>query len=683
MSTNPQAAPQISPEFLGHPPGLFTLFFAEMWERFSFYGMRALLQVYLIKGFLQAPDERATLIYGAYNALVYATPFIGGILADRLLGARRAVVLGGLLMAAGHLVMMVEKSEALFAALGLLILGNGFFKPNISSIVGSLYAPGSGRRDAGFTIFYIGINLGAALAPLLCGYVGETYGWHYGFGLATAGMLIGIASFVTPKRLTQVLIILGALVTLGGMVKFGIENTLMSYMYVPVGLALILSAAASTIAIERGGVPSKVGLSKNPDRMGTLAIPALQKHIMPYYMGTLVTLAALAYAVAPYSTGGYVVACIALYAVVLPWVSALWAVYAGIALSLPVIAIMVSRPEIAGAVLTVFGLLALASLIREALKSTLVERQRLFTLLILMFFSLLFWAFFEQAGSSITLFTDRNVDRVVSEERFTEDQAGQTLELPVSQAFVGLKRPDGTIVTMQDIDKEIKTFREGFKAETGKEPGAERPNLQWTVLPEHVGQKLPGTEIPTTTFQAINPIFIMLFGLLFSSLWSYLGRRGRDPSSPIKFALGLLQLGLGFAVLWYAAKNPSSRGMTPVLYLVLGYCLHTTGELCISPVGLSLVTKLSPVRIVSTVMGAWFLATAFSHYLAGMIAKLTAVRPLKGNESVYPSPQETVTTYAGVFGPIALSAGVAAVVLLILTPLLNKWAHLDKQEAGD
>jgi POT family proton-dependent oligopeptide transporter len=196
---------------VGHPPGLFVLFFAEMWERFSYYGMRALLVFYMMKGFLAYDDSRAYAVYGAYTALVYATPFIGGMLADRLLGARRAVILGGAFMAAGHLLMTLETSTAFFGALALLIVGNGFFKPNISTIVGGLYPAGDSRRDGGFTLFYMGINLGAALAPLLCGYIGETYGWHYGFGLATIGMLIGLAVFVAPAGVTQALIGLGAL----------------------------------------------------------------------------------------------------------------------------------------------------------------------------------------------------------------------------------------------------------------------------------------------------------------------------------------------------------------------------------------------------------------------------------------------------------------------------------------
>ena len=192
-----------SPSMFGHPTGLYTLFFAEMWERFSYYGMRALLLFYMLKGFLGFGDKDANAVYGAYTALVYMTPFFGGMIADKLLGARTSVVIGGLLMSAGHLLMTVQTDLMFFTALALLIAGNGFFKPNISTIVGSLYPPNSPKRDAGFTIFYIGINLGAAMAPLLCGYIGETYGWHYGFGLATIGMLVGLAVFVAPTILTQ------------------------------------------------------------------------------------------------------------------------------------------------------------------------------------------------------------------------------------------------------------------------------------------------------------------------------------------------------------------------------------------------------------------------------------------------------------------------------------------------
>jgi proton-dependent oligopeptide transporter, POT family len=207
-----------TPTLFGHPVGLFTLFFAEMWERFCFYGMRALLVMYMGKAvFLKYDDTSANAVYGAFTALVYMTPFLGGILADRLLGQRRAVIFGAMLMVAGELLMMVPHTIAFFTALAFLIAGNGFFKPNISTIVGSLYPAGSKKRDGGFTIFYMGINLGAAIAPLLCGYIAERYGYHWGFGLAAIGMIIGLATFVAPTILTQVLILLGAVAIAAGL----------------------------------------------------------------------------------------------------------------------------------------------------------------------------------------------------------------------------------------------------------------------------------------------------------------------------------------------------------------------------------------------------------------------------------------------------------------------------------
>src|SRR5688572_11022644 len=234
---SPQSAVQHE-TLLGHPVGLYTLFFAEMWERFSYYGMRALLLFYMLKGFLGYGDSDAYAVYGAYTALVYMTPFFGGMIADRLLGPRRAVVLGGLFMAAGHLMMTIENSFSFFTALALLIAGNGFFKPNISTIVGSLYPPGSPKRDGGFTIFYMGINLGAAMSPLLCGYIGETYGWHYGFGLASLGMVTGLAVFVAPTIVTQLMIGLSALSATFGLFFYHPNNAMAIGVNVFTGVSL-------------------------------------------------------------------------------------------------------------------------------------------------------------------------------------------------------------------------------------------------------------------------------------------------------------------------------------------------------------------------------------------------------------------------------------------------------------
>ncbi|MCK6527083.1 peptide MFS transporter [Myxococcota bacterium] len=607
----------------GHPTGLFTLFFAEMWERFSYYGMRALLVFYMLKGFLKYQDAEAYAVYGAYTALVYATPFIGGMLADRVLGARRAVLLGGLLMAAGHLLMTVEQSGAFFTALALLICGNGFFKPNISTIVGSLYPEGSHKRDGGFTLFYMGINLGAAMAPLLCGYVGETYGWHYGFGLATVGMLTGIAVFWAPVRLTQGLILGGALLTAGGMIWLQEDPYLLAINGL-VALALLVSAGVAFVALNRGGLPDDAGLPPDPEAPRRLVFGVLRAD---------------------------------------------WAIYLGVAAAVPVIALLVQRNAVAGVLLVVLGAIALSVLLFEALKpsTTRVERQRMYVVLILMFFSMLFWAFFEQAGSSINNFTDRNVDRVVEDRTVAAAEVGTTIALTPSQEQLGHVY-QGEALNL--------TRLEAMRAGSGGP-------VEWPVAQADVGMGVGGSEIPASVFQAVNPVFILVFGLVFTWLWGFLGKRSIEPNIPVKFGLGLLQLGLGFGALWYGAGQADAFGMVALGWLLLGYLLHTTGELCLSPVGLSMVTRLSPARIVSTVMGAWFLATAFSSYLAGLIAQLTGVGHGEGEEAVIPIPQETVDVYGTVFGQIAVAAIVSALIVFALSPLLHKWMHEEAERHDD
>jgi POT family proton-dependent oligopeptide transporter len=610
---------------VGHPPGLFLLFFAEMWERFSYYGMRALLVFYMTKGFLGYGDNDAYSVYGAYTSLVYMTPFLGGMLADRVLGPRRAVVIGGLLMAAGHLLMTVEQSTAFFAALALLICGNGFFKPNISTMVGGLYhAHNRGRRDGGFTIFYMGINLGAAMAPLLCGYVGEIYGWHYGFGLATIGMLVGLAVFVAPNRLTQGLIAAGALTAGGGLVAKSMgKDFVVALVNVPIALALLIAAGMAVTALQFGGLPKDAGAPPTRD--------ALNKRQGIVLFGTL--------------------------------------------LAIPAAATLVQHSTATGYVLSVFGLLAFGYMFVESLRSEKVERQRLWVVLVMFFFSMLFWAFFEQAGSSMNNFADRNVDRVLEQKVVTAADVGQTMPIPVNQEQLGYET-SGKTFTIDQLD----ALRKDWNAKNT--PAAER-TVAWTLTDQHVGMGIGGTEIPASEFQAANPAYILLFGLLFTLLWAFLMKRNREPSTPTKFALGILQLGLGFGVLWYGAAHHDARGMVGMSWLLLAYLLHTTGEICLSPVGLSMVTKLSPARMVSTAMGGWFLATAFSEYLSGLIAQLTGVGHGAGDEKVIPPPLQTVDVYGDVFGRIGIAAVVAALVLFALTPLLKKWMHAEVPMTGE
>ncbi len=667
----------------GHPTGLFTLFFAEMWERFSFYGMRALLIFYMIKGFLGLNDSQAYAVYGAYGALVYMTPYFGGMLADRILGQRRAVVLGGLLMAGGHLLMTVEHSYAFFGALAMIICGNGFFKPNISTMVGTLYPRVSVKKDIGFTIFYMGINLGAALAPILCGYVGEAYGWHYGFGLATGGMLIGVAIFVMPTRVTQALILIGALSTSIAM-PFLQDSWLQLGVRIVMALALTTGGAIAFTALGRGGLPEGTGAPPNPELLTR-------------------------------KLGGFL--------------RVDWAVYLGALLAVPLFAFVVQRNEIAKWVLVVTGVGALTYILYQAfVRCTKVERERLFVVLFLFFFSMLFWAFFEQAGSSVNNFTDRNVDRVFESRQVTQQDVGSTMkfrvplrtkeadgalgELPLlSQEQLGRKNDDGRMkqaiatavraeeqrrgkLTLEEIDERVAAVDKypvltmsglsALRSAAGRdEASADQKVVQWKVAPKNVGMGIGSSEIPAAEFQAANPMFILLFGLLFSGLWAFLAARKRDPSPPIKFAFGLLQLGLGFGAFWYAAQSADPRGMGAMSWLLLGYLFQTTGELCLSPVGLSAVTKLSPTQMVSTMMGAWFLSTGISNYLAGVIASLTGVSHGGGGSQWIPPPTDTVNTYGDVFGTIALTAAGAAVVCFAMSPLLKRWMHTELDDEPD
>ena len=642
----------------GHPVGLFLLFFAELWERFSYYGMRALLVFYMTKGFLAYNDDTAYGVYGAYTALVYATPFIGGMLADRLLGSRLCVIFGGILMALGHLVMTVENRYAFFVALSLLIIGNGFFKPNISTIVGSLYPEGSKLRDGGFTIFYIGINLGAAMSPLLCGYIGETWGWHYGFGLATIGMMVGLATFVMPNFVSQLLIGAAALAASVSLFILHPNNAIAIGMNVFVGCALLGAACIACTALSRGGLERTAGLSTN----GPASIGAILKVLA----GIVIALPIISLLVSGFSIlsrDGQQIRVIQ--EETIKSISSMGPVMGLVGVILEEI----SKP--AGLVLMVMGIVALAYIAWNMVQMSKVPRQRLYVVLTLTFFSLLFWAFFEQAGSSLNNYTDRNVDRVAESTSVNKEQVGTTIRLQPTQEQLGYMN-GSEIFTLDSLTK------------LRKEQDDPNFEIDWKVTESNVGMGIGSRdhELPASTFQSVNAIYILILGLVFTTLWTYLGSRGWEPSTPVKFSLGLLQLGLGFGAFWLGAQYSSERGMVAVVWLLLGYLLHTTGELCLSPVGLSMVVKLSPKILVSTVMGMWFLATAFSQYLAGMIAMLTSAESNGGDASsaqTIPIPIESVHVYGDLYLKIAIASIISALICFALSPLLKYWMHEDKE----
>ncbi|SHF51113.1 proton-dependent oligopeptide transporter, POT family [Tenacibaculum mesophilum] len=433
-------------DVLGHPRGLLYLFFAELWERFSFYGMRALLVLYMTKHLLFS-DEMSFGVYAAYMSLVYVTPMIGGMLADKILGFRKAIVLGGVLMALGHFFLTFEHPIFFYGSLSLIIVGNGFFKPNISSFVGKLYADGDNRRDAGFTIFYMGINIGGAVAPLLCAWLAELYGWHYGFVLAGIGMLLGLLVFK------------------GGLKKNVFE--------------------------DKGLVPNQ---------------ELFDEKQFGVKKGNLITIAAL--------------------------------------LSVPVFALIVYYHEFEHYLVWIVSLFLILFLIKILRTVTSKERKKLSVAIFFTVLYTLFAAIFEQAGSSLTLFADRNVN------------------------LVGINA-----------------------AQTN----------------------------------SINSTFIILMAVPFSMLWGYLHKIHKNPNSVIKFGLGLLFLGVGFITFSLSGYQVDELAKTPMMYLILGYFILTTGELFLSPIGLSKMTELSPVKYIAFIMGVWFSANFYGHFFAGKIANLTTV----------------------------------------------------------
>lgn len=432
----------------GHPKGLFVLFFTEMWERFSYYGMRAILFLYLIKsakdGALGLPEDVGGAIYGLYTASVYLLTLPGGWIADNILGQKKAIWWGGILIMIGHLILAIPSGpEIFFLGLGFVAFGTGLLKANISSIVGELYPEGGARRDAAFSIFYLGINLGAFLGMFIVGYLGEKIGWHYGFGAAAFAMLIGVVNFKVNGKY--------------------IENY--------------------------GNLP------KNPTKNYT------------YLYVVLVTLV--------------IIAILMIFSVV-------------------------TAPQLANTMKYLICILTIAyfgyiGFLDKSL--TLVERKRVGVLFIFFIGAALFWSGYEQGGSSLTIFADRHTDRHIF-----------------------------------------------------------------------------GWELPASWFQNAQSFFILLFSAPIGALWIYLNSKNLNPTTPIKFGLGLIQMGFGFFIMYLAAKQVINGKMAGIGWLTFTYLFHTLGELCLSPVGLSTYTKLAPKKYYSQMMGLWFVAASLGNLIAGLFA---------------------------------------------------------------
>ena len=552
---------------LGHPKGLFVLFFAEMWERFSYYGMRALLIFYLTKHWLFS-DEKSGIIYGAYTALVYITPVLGGYLADRYLGQRKAVVYGAVLLTFGHFLMGFEGSggqdagslNIFWLALAFIIVGSGFLKANISVIVGQLYPRTDVRRDGAYTIFYMGINLGAAIGALLCGYLGETYGWSYGFGAAGVGMLLGLIVFIWGKPLL-----------LGRGEPTDPSKLLTTVAGIKLEWLIYLTGLIAVVICW--------WLVQNQDVVGTLLGIA----------GTVLVLYVLGIATFKFVYGSFGAAPKA------PLM--LFALGGGLAIIAFVGMFMKLMSESGAQTLALSGFgLSLVVVIWQCFGKPNHDRDRIFAAMFLIIGSILFWALFEQAGSSLNLLTDRHVDRSIF----------------------------------------------------GWEPKASQ-------------------------FQSLNAIYIVLLAPFFAWLWTSMGRRGIEPSAPAKFGLAIVQLGLGFLVLVAGAASVGSGAMIPVLFIFLIYLLHTTGELCLSPVGLSAMNRLAPAHMASLIMGTWFFASATGNFVAGLIAGATGSEKAGGKNV---GPEVVMEVYSQI-GWIAIGVGIAVV---LVSPLIKKLMHLDTLE---
>lgn len=508
----------------GHPKGLYLLFVTEMWERFSYYGMRALFMLYMVQALL-FDKEMASQVYGSYTGLVYLTPLIGGYIADRYWGNRRSIVIGAVTMAIGQFLLFlsacyfhhIEMAKYLmFCGLGLLILGNGFFKPNISTMVGRLYTADDSRKDAAFTIFYMGVNVGSTLAPLVCGLVGNTghpEDFKWGFLASSLGMLLAATVFQMFKN---------------------------KYICDPEGNPVGMPPARQDAATGKAHATAGSG-QQNQKRT--------------FLMGAGIVLLTLLFSVNWSGDAAHLFADA-------DWIGSL--IYATV-IVMPLVIIT-----------------------DKSLTRT--EQVRIGVIYIIAFFVIFFWAAYEQAGASLTFFADEQTDRTIG-----------------------------------------------------------------------------GWEMPAAYFQSFNPIMIVTLAPLFAAFWSFQGRHGIEPSSPRKQAIGLFLLSMGYLFIAFGVKNVEPGVKVSMIWLTGLYLIHTMGELCLAPIGLSLVYKLSPARFSSLLMGVWYLSTSAANKFAGL---LSGFYPEKGiSKSFMGYPIENLYDFFMLF---VFMSGTAAVILFLLSGKLQK-----------
>ncbi len=515
----------------GHPKGLFILFFAEMWERFSYYGMRAILTLYMVTSATEMfnpgmgwSNGDALALYGWYTMLVYIMSIPGGILADKFIGQKKAVMVGGLILVVGHGILAIETLWAFYTGLMLIVLGVGALKPNISTMVGGLYKQGDARRDQGFTLFYIGINIGAFLASLIVGAVGEIIGWHYGFGLAGIGMLLGQITFVWGSKYLK-----------------GI-----------------------------GEPPSKTA---NKKEEGGASFGQLLSNLIKSPLQLVTTLA-------------------------IAGVSVFMAIY------------YASGTEVYSyAALGIFLALVFGFLMMIYKDINRIEKDRFIVLIISFLIVIVFWGAFEQAGGLMNIYTRDKIDRVVSLFYIDFLFIGFIVVLAIKSAIDFFKKND--------------TFKLFVLLTLVL-------SIVYYVLRFYMGVFGNPYEIPASVFQSVNAMFIMIFGTLVGSFWVLWAKWGRENSSLFKMAVGTIIMGIGFLFMAKASSDVNEYGDKAALtLLILAYLFHTIGELSASPVALSFITKVAPVKYVSIMMGVYFAATGLGNKVAGSIGESAQAEPIE------------------------------------------------------
>ena len=585
---------------LGHPSGLFVLFFTEMWERFSYYGMRVLLVVFLVEVAFDEQWSRgdALALYGIYTGFVYFTPMIGGILADKFLGYRKAVLIGALIMTLGHASMAVETSYSFYLGMVLLIIGNGLFKPNISSIVGNMYAKNPEMKDGAYTIFYMGINAGAFLGIGLCSYYGEQISYSLGFGLAGIFMLVGLLQFYFTQKIFG---------------NIGLPPSHPDYNEGEIepgesAVAVHYEDQVIDDDLASGGksdVPSKSTDNKRALRWGVIGL----------------VLAGIVYFLISY----------------------FGAEQANV---LQTFSREMMPPIILAAVVGFVGWIVTDPLLSK------IERDRVWVIMILSFFIVFFWWAFEQAGGSMTIFALDYTDRSL-----VGDQA---------QIFSIVNAVLNVVPMILLTWVLLKLFRKTF---SNYSTGNLILGIGFIGVWGLIGYMLynqfiaESSEVPAGWFQIFNSLFIICLAPLFSKLWTK--NITWLQSGPVKFALGLILLGLGFAVLAYGASsipNGATTASVSMFWLIGAYLLHTLGELCISPVGLSYVSKLAPARLVGLMFGVFFVANFIANFAGGLTGSY--IEPI--------AEEVGLSGFFLIFTAVPIAAGL---VLLLLNRTLLKKMH--------